>query len=247
MTDLEAIAIRRSRRAYRPVPLADDLVSRLQILIADINQAANLHFQLIINDHRAFGGFSRTYGLFQDVQHFILVCGRHSEHLFERLGFYGERLVLEAIKMGLGTCWVGGSFDKAGLQHYAADDETLYGVITVGHVTEHWTVRERVIAGLAHRRRGKTIEEMYQADGPCPDWFIRGMQALQKAPSSVHGQPVVVAWQAGRVTASVPALRPAQLVDLGIAMLHFAIGCGGGTWEIRNGGQFCPDWKTSVV
>ena len=57
-----------------------------------------------------------------------------------------------------------------------------------------------------------------------PDWFIRGMRAVQKAPSAINKQPVKFMYQEGMVSATVPRETPYQSIDLGIAMLHFEIG-----------------------
>ena len=80
---------------------------------------------------------------------------------------------------------------------------------------------------------------MYSSDGPVPDWFLAGMEAVQKAPSAVNRQPVMFSYQEGIVTASVKDIEGDGFAfDLGIAKLHFEIGVGGGTWEFGNGAEF---------
>jgi hypothetical protein len=80
---------------------------------------------------------------------------------------------------------------------------------------------------------------MYTSDAPVPDWFLSGMQAVQKAPSAINRQPVMFSYKDGVVTASVEDIDGEGFAfDLGIAKLHFEIGAGGGAWEFGNGAEF---------
>lgn len=55
----------------------------------------------------------------------------------------------------------------------------------------------------------------------------------------MNAQPVKFIYKDNKVTAKVPEKINMQLVDLGIAKLHFELGAGGGKWEFGNGGTFC--------
>jgi len=235
MTVNEAIDIRRSRRAYTDAPLPADKIETLNKLISKINEKEDLSFKLVVNNPAAFGDFKSSYGFFSGVKNYIVVAGQKSENLLVRLGYFGERIVLEATRLGLATCWVGGTFDKKSVG--VPDGSVLYGVITVGFANESKTLKEKVIAS-AVRRKTKSVEQMAEGLQNAPQWFADGMKALQKAPSAVNGQPVTVRYDNGNVTASVNAKSNHQSVDLGIAMYHFETGAGGGTWVLKNSGNF---------
>ena len=80
---------------------------------------------------------------------------------------------------------------------------------------------------------------MYVSNGTVPDWFITGMNAVQKAPSAINRQPVMFSYKDGTVTATVDDItKEGFAFDLGIAKLHFEIGAGGGTWDFGNGAEF---------
>ncbi|MBQ9179184.1 MAG: hypothetical protein IJ132_00085 [Firmicutes bacterium] len=64
------------------------------------------------------------------------------------------------------------------------------------------------------------------------------MRYAVKAPSAQTRQPVKFHCDGEAVTARVKEENRYDLVDLGIAKLHFEIGAGGGTWEFGNGGLF---------
>jgi nitroreductase len=248
MTLLEAINQRRSRRKYLSVPLDAIVAERLQGLIGEYNKTDGVDMRLVLNNGTAFAGLRKSYGMLAGVQNYIGLIDRVADPEnpskyrasvnTEKMGYYGELVVLHAATLGLGTCWVGGSFDRRLTPFELADGEMVACTITLGLVPEVMSLREKVIRGATHRKT-KTVEEMYDADTPVPDWFLSGMQAVQKAPSAVNRQPVHFYYRRGEVAAAVP--NPADIgsaFDLGIAKLHFEIGAGGGMWAFGNGAAF---------
>ncbi|MFR1240831.1 MAG: nitroreductase family protein, partial [Butyricimonas faecihominis] len=60
-------------------------------------------------------------------------------YMQEKLGYFGERLILEAVERNMGTCWVGGTFAKDALKPYVKEDEKLYCVIAIGYTAHKKT------------------------------------------------------------------------------------------------------------
>ena len=67
-----------------------------------------------------------------------------------------------------------------------------------------------------------------------PDWMKNGMEAVQLAPSALFKQPVRFRQEKDRAYAEVAHTDSFEMVDLGIAMLHFEIGAQKGTWTWGN-------------
>ena len=101
---------RHSVRVYKNEPLAEDACRRLEEEIAVVNQRGSLHVQLIMNEPKAFQGTLAKYGKFRNVTSYLVMAGRKADDLDERIGYYGEHLVLLAQTLGLNTCWVGLSY-----------------------------------------------------------------------------------------------------------------------------------------
>ena len=80
-----------------------DVVEALEEKIAELNLEGELHMQLILNEPRAFKGVL-AYGKFRGVNNYVVVAGKKSDDLDERVGYYGEQLVLFAQTLGLNTC-----------------------------------------------------------------------------------------------------------------------------------------------
>jgi len=244
MNLIEAIEARRSRRKYLGTPIDSGAVSTLRELAAEYSAAGNARMELVLNDGEAFRGFRKSYGMFSGVNDYAgLIAGKGDAVAAERLGYYGELLILRATAMGLGTCWVG--MGRSDLPFSLSENEKLVCTIILGNAAEKDSFKERLIRGVAHRKT-KSAREMFAGDSPPPDWFMRGMKAVEKAPSAMNRQPVMFSWKDGKASAAVdvPAKPSGVLdasllhVDFGIAKLHFEIGAGGGKWKWGNGGGF---------
>ncbi len=228
-----AIEARHSYRKYVKTPIAESSVKKLEASIKEYNEIAGLNMQLVLNSPEAFDKVSKTYGMFFGVEHYIALVGKTDDELArEKLGYYGEILVLQAVKMGLGTCWVGSSFDKETCAAEVDETETLFGVIVVGNVFSGNSAREKVIRGTMSRK--KDLIEMYKSDMTLPDWFLAGMKTVQKAPSARNKQPVMFYYVDGKASAGVFDYDGFEAIDLGIAKLHFEIGAGHGKWNFGN-------------
>jgi len=237
---LEAIDARQSRRKYLPEPIADDAAATLRTLIAKLNAADGIRMELVIDNGDAFDGLRRSYGMFTGVRNYVGLIADGSERCVEKLGYDGELVNLTAVTLGLGTCFVGGSFARSACPFDLAPNETVACVIVVGTVEPSHSVKENLIRGFIHRRT-KTAEQLSATPPPWPTWYADGLAAVQKAPSAVNRQPVTFTLTDGVATATVPPSDdPLMQVDLGIAKRHFALGAGGGTWQWGSGGAFTP-------
>ncbi len=239
----EAIEIRCSRRKYLDKKIEPAALKKLKMLIEGYNSESGLNIKLIVDEPEAFNGFKKTYGLLVGVtNYFCMISNKTIENCNEKLGYYGELLVLHATAENLGTCWVGGSYDKNLCPVTLSDNEKINCVISVGYCEKNKNIREKFIYGVTHRK-SKTASQMYESDIKAPDWFLRGMDAVVKAPSAVNRQGVKFRFQKGKVTAEVDNIEDSsKAVDLGIAKLHFEIGAKAagvnGKWTFGNKAEF---------
>lgn len=237
MTLMEAIDKRISRRSYINEPIPESSVQILQNTINQYNELSGLSIQLVEDGREAFNGFTRSYGMLSGVRSFFALVGKQDDpDLLEKAGYYGELLVLDATRLDLGTCWVGASFSKKHCKCRIEDDERLVCVITVGLTEQNKSMREKVIYKFTHRS-SKSPEQLYKADGPVPDWFTAGIEAVRKAPSAMNLQPVMFTYQNGIVTAAAVGKSPYRMIDLGIAKAHFEIAANG-RFSFGNDGEF---------
>lgn len=225
-----------SRRSYTKEPLDEDTLIRLLDAIEECNQRGGLHIQMHTEETEAFSGMKACF--FVGVRNYFVMAGRADDpDLDEKLGYYGESLVLLATQMGLGTCWVAGTYDPSKVICELDEGEIVRCVIAFGHVKDRKTARERAIAKTV-KRKTREIREMLVSEEDPENWVVDGMRCVVRAPSAMNRQPVKFYFSEGTVTAAVDEKRDTDLLDLGIAKLHFEIGAGSGSWEFGNGGSF---------
>lgn len=222
MTLQEAIAARHSVRAYQEQPLSDADAGALQERIDAVNREGRLHIQLIRNEPKAFLGPFARYGKFRGVTDYLVMAGVKADDLDERIGYYGEQLVLFAQTIGLNTCWVGLSYTKIPGTYVLNEDEVIQAYISIGYGETQ---------GVSHKI--KRIDQVSNVSDSTPDWFRRGVEAALLAPTAVNQQKFSFEFlpaedgQLPRVRAKKGfSLIGYTHMDLGIAKYHFELGAG---------------------
>ena len=221
MTLEEAIEARHSVRAYKEQPLAENVVKVLEEKIAVLNREGKLHIQLIQNEPKAFLGTMAKYGKFRNVGNYIVMAGQKADDLDERVGYYGEQLVLLAQTLGLNTCWVGLSYSKVSGTYELGEDEKIACYIAIGYGESQ---------GVSHKI--KTVEQVSNASDITPSWFKKGIEAALLAPTAVNQQKF--SFEHVGVKNNCHQIRAKKgfsmigytKMDLGIAKYHFEIGAG---------------------
>lgn len=225
MTLIEAINARHSVRHYISKPLEHDIVEAIKTKIENCNREGRLHIQLVTNEPKGFNGLI-CYGQFSGVENYLVVAGKNAEDLDYRVGYYGEQLVLFAQQLGLGTCWAGLTYSKIKGTYTLDQGEKIVCMIALGYPNDP-----------GRKIKRKTIEQLSNVSSNTPEWFRRGAEAVQKAPTAVNQQKFYFEYlgKSGN-THLVRAKRLFSLIgytkmDLGIARLHFEIGAGRDNFE----------------
>ncbi len=226
MTLLEAIQARHSVRAYTGQPLTDADAQALQEKIDEVNRVGRLHIQLIRNEPKAFLGPFARYGKFRNVTDYLVMVGVKADDLDERIGYYGEQLVLLAQTLGMNTCWVGLSYTKIPNTYVLNDSEVIQAYISIGYGATQ---------GVTHKI--KRIEQVSNVSDSTPDWFRRGVEAALLAPTAINQQKFSFEYLGmtdghHRVLAKKGfSLVGYTHMDLGIAKYHFEIAAGKENFE----------------
>lgn len=232
MTLLEAIEKRHSVRRYISKPLSPEIVETLKAKIEECNREGNLHIQLVLNEKKGFSGLM-AYGSFSGVENYLVMAGAptnspkgesesHLLSLDERIGYYGEQLVLLAQQLGLGTCWAGISYRKVKGTFSLAGKEKVACMISLGYPNDE-----------GRHMRKKTPEQLSNVSDLTPAWFRKGVEAACLAPTAVNQQKFSFEYIAphGDGIHRVKANKGFSMIgytqmDMGIAKLHFEIGAG---------------------
>lgn len=124
-------------------------------------------------------------------------------------------MVLKAQTMELNTCWVALTFSKVKSAYTQGSGEKLAAVIALGRGATQ---------GIPHK--SKPMEDLAKVNGPMPDWFRAGMEAVLLAPTAVNQQKFRFTLnEDGRVSAQATGGFYSK-IDLGIVKYHFELGAG---------------------
>ena len=148
------------------------------------------------------------YGQFSGVKNYFVMAGPKGKEAEEKIGYYGEKLVLLAQTLGLNTCWVGLTYKKIPGTYTLRDGDIVHCVIALGYGTT---------PGVQHPM--KPVEQFYESNGLAPVWFRAGMEAALLAPTAVNQQKF-------KEAKTLFSMAGYTNIDLGIVKCHFEIGAG---------------------
>ena len=220
MDTLEAIEKRHSVRDYYDRPIDAGMVEKLQKAIEEANKESGLHIQLVLDEPEAFNEEHLSYGRIHGAKNYIALIGSDDQELEEKCGYYGEKVLLEAVKLGLGTCWVGSTYKKMASVVDIKEGERFLLIIAIGYAMNE---------GEPHK--SKSLEDTLIADVDRPDWFIKGGEAALLAPTAMNQQKFqFILHDDGKVEAKTYRAYFCK-TDLGIAKYHFEVGAGKENFE----------------
>lgn len=212
MTELEAIAARHSVRAYQSRSIEAEKAEQLKRLIDEVNAEGNLHLQFLEDAGNTFQRIlSRVMGL-GSAPSVIACVGPEDDTLEERIGFWGEKVVLAAQCLGLNTCWAG-TFQKNGVPAEVKAGERLVIVIAVGYGENP-----------GKQRKSKTAEQVSSVNGERPAWFDYAVELALRAPTAINQQNFEIRLNADGSVDFTDKGGPFSKVDLGIVRYHFTVG-----------------------
>ena len=103
------IRLRHSVRDYSDTPLSKEQIDGLNSFIENVNAISGLNIELHLNED-IFSRWILGYGFIKHCQHHIRFLGKPAPDLAEKVGYFGELVILKAQELGLNTCWVGGTY-----------------------------------------------------------------------------------------------------------------------------------------
>lgn len=215
---LELIRQRHSVRKYLPKPIAAETLAALEAEIARINAQANLHIVLIADGGAFKGAALRMIG-WKNAQACIALAGPAGEDLEEKVGYWGEELVLLCQDLGLNTCWAGMAKKRNVPIELAEGEEYVLG-IGVGYGENPGVTRKsKSFADVTELPAGMTQDS-------APAWFRDGVESALLAPTAINQQKFTITLNADESVSFAAQSGPFSMVDLGIVKYHFEVASG---------------------
>ena len=155
----DIIRKRISHRTYSGQPLEKDVREEVNKLLKNHDlkspfskYAGRVRFELISipefkpSEKKKLG----TYGFIKGAQDFIVGAIEKSQYCREHYGYLMETFILVATDMSLGTCWLGGFFNRSlfASKINCTPDEIIPAITPVGYSAQR-TIREKIIRSFA--------------------------------------------------------------------------------------------------
>ena len=188
-----------------------------------------------------------TYGFIRGASGFIIGAAKDLPYNLEDYGYVMESNILYAAGLGLGTCWLGGTFNRSSFSRAvsAAEDESVPAVVATGYIASKRRLFETVVrwgAGADNRKPWGALFFESAFDTPLSmetagEWAT-ALEMVRLGPSASNRQPWCIVRETGtdrfhfylkrskgyatrnQRMFNLPDL---QRVDMGIAMCHFEL------------------------
>lgn len=272
------IPLRYSCRTYEDAPIAAEKRQALAEFAAARQQGplgTPARFALIAateKDRAALRGLG-TYGVIRGATGFVLGAVQRGPKDMEDFGCLLEQIVLYATDLGLGTCWLGGTYTRSSFARQIAlqEGEALPAVVAVGNIAGRRSLVDRLVRGTAQGDRRLPWERLFfdgdfahplreAAAGP----YALPLKMVRLGPSASNKQPWRIVRDGGswhfyvqrtpgytQGPARAFVYGDLQRIDMGIAMCHWELttaelGLSGG-WVVREPAIARPDELTAYI
>lgn len=246
----DLIRNRTSWRTYNGKKLSVDKREKLLSLLESDKKSlfgSCLRFKLV--DRSSRSQKMGTYGFIKNARHFLIGAVKPGDMNIEDYGYAMERIILNATGMGLGTCWMGGTFNKQGFLELLnpVEGEIMPAITPVGYVNTSRGAFGKTVRYLAGSQNRKPWSNLFFEQGftlltkEDAGVYVDALEMVRLAPSASNGQPWRVVLDDGKAHFYVKARKGYELMnrlDMGISFCHFDLSLKtsgiSGRWEVRN-------------
>lgn len=246
----EIIPRRYSCRAYLDRPIEQAVQKALTEFMASLAGGplgATARFALVAateQDRTSLRGLG-TYGFIKGATGFIIGAVRSAPGDLEDYGYLMERIILLATDLGLGTCWLGGSFTRSSFARKigAGADEMVPAVAAIGYPVDDNRARDWIRRSARSDSRLPWEKLFFSQSFARPltreeaGVYATPLEMVRLAPSASNRQP----WRMVRDSAAwhlymwrtkgyrdnlvsrVLGIADLQRIDMGIAMCHLEL------------------------
>ncbi|MDO5794683.1 MAG: nitroreductase family protein [Turicibacter sp.] len=222
---------RYSVRTYQNRSLTPELIHQIKQAFQDVSTPFTVKPRFKFIEMSEFKNQSiklGTYGMIKDAQYFVGVACEKSEFDLLAIGYAFEQLILYLTSQGLGTCWMGGTFNKTNFSKVmeVKENEIFPIVSPVGYEADKKRFIESLISRNSHHRLEfsklffKQNFETSLTESEAGDYF-EALENVRLAPSALNKQPWRVVKQGADFHFYIDQEHHFKYIDLGIALCHF--------------------------
>jgi nitroreductase len=206
-------------------------------------------FALVSREDSGIGKSAKigTYGVIAGAPAFVVGAVAKGEFACVDFGYALEGIILRATELGLGTCWIGGVFDRGAILRIlgAGKGEFAPAISPLGRAADGRSVRDQLIRRSAGSDGRKPSSELFFAADSGGEWtaledqgdWSPVLEAVRLGPSASNKQPwrlildrreggkgrLHLVMQEDRLYNNMLGAVKLQELDMGIAMRHVEV------------------------
>ena len=243
-----AIRARVSCRTYSNTPMQDDLKRKISKYIHSNNKGPFgnvMRFELLDLSEMERDEVKKlgTYGVIKNATSYIVGVIENGPKAMEDFGYCMEKNILFSTRLGLGTCWLGGTFKRSGFAKNigVVGNEVIPAITPIGYPSKKRSFRDSLIRFSAGSKKRKKWESLFfrkdlitpiSRDGAGEYALV--LESVRIGPSASNRQPWRIVKEDGKIKFHFFCNRTKgynrllkgirlQNIDMGIAMCHFEI------------------------
>lgn len=232
--NIDIIKIRKSVRNYKEELLPKEVIDKLDSYINKVSNPFNekVTIKLIEGEQDQKLG---TYGVIKGAKMYLGAVCENGDFDLEALGYEFEKVVLFATKLGIGTCWLGGTFNKGNFAKVmeVKSNEKFPIVSPIGYSSDSKRLIDSIAKFTAKSGQRKKFKEIFFKDDfnnllseDDSNKYLNPLEMVRIAPSAVNGQPWRIVYRENRLDFyKTKPSRDMNRIDMGIALAHFHISC----------------------
>lgn len=224
---IEAIRERRSVRSFTGTGLSSGTREKLMKIVSKVDNPFGGKFTIRLKEFDMETFRPSTYGMIRGARDFFMIWMEDDSISSLAAGFCFEQVVLQAWMLGLGTCWIAGTFRSSdfGGKEPLQNGERLKVVCPVG-TTASKSVIERLARLTAGSSKRRPFSELFFSDNfntPLDSGNRYGfpLEMLRLAPSSTNSQPWRALVSGNTVHFYYLPKSSLSVLDCGIGLCHF--------------------------
>ena len=240
----EIIKKRQSVRTYIAQPLTPEMKETLRGFVSNLKGpfGGTVRFELIERDLALKESKAKlgTYGVIRGASTYIGAVVKKADRDLEDFGYSLEKAILYATSLGLGTCWLGGTFKKSEFSKAMKqkDYEILPCITPIGYPSSKKSLIDSAMRFAAGSKNRKSWDELFfstdfshglsESDA---EKYSTPLEMLRLAPSASNKQPWRIVKDMSKTHFYLQHTKgyakmlayDLQRVDMGIAMCHFEL------------------------
>ncbi|NTW95182.1 MAG: nitroreductase [Erysipelotrichaceae bacterium] len=241
---LELIPSRISIRTYDPKPISQIHLNQMTVFLDELNKQAQSKIRFSILSTQMDGKETNiklgSYGVLSGTHTYLVSVLHEKEGNALELGYLFEKAILKATDLGLGTCWLGGTFKREDFEKNTQlnDHEYIPIVSSLGYIKDKRSLIESAMrfgVGANNRKAWDTLFFLNDDKHPLSKIdagdYEKVLEMVRVGPSASNKQPWRIVKQ-DKFFHFYCARNPGygdmmkydlQMNDIGIAKCHFEL------------------------